>query len=750
MLPKYLSSSHRISSHHMSTTQASPTSIVIILAFVACLFAMSAQSASAATFTVDTLADDATKSACTAAPNDCSLRGAIAAAAAAAGNDLINFSVTGTITLGGSELVIQSNIMITGPGADLLTVSGNNASRVFFIGESITATLDGLKISGGNGQGLIQPGGGGIYINRGALTLTNSTVSGNSVGNSFSGGGIFNNFGTLTLTDTTVSGNSVTTESGGGIHNNRGTVTVTDCTISGNSAGRNGGGIANQGTMTVTNSTISGNTASFGNGGGIANFTTLNVADSTVTGNRADSDGDGIGAAGGIFGLNTETLNNSIVAGNFRGGGTTPDDISASTIDTANNNLIGDAATSGGITDGVNGNKVGNNGVGTIAINIVLNTTLAFNGGPTKTHALIGCNSPAVDAGSDPIAAGLPTDQRGVGFPRIANQHVDIGAFELQTVCNTAPTANDDGYTTNEDIPLSGNVLANDTDAENNALTAALVSGPSHADSFTLNLDGSFSYTPRANYNGSDSFTYKANDGSLDSNVATVSITVNAVNDAPIVVVAPGGSCSDAPNISGTMNLTVGDVESPADTLTLGGTSSNTALVPNANIVFGGSGSNRTIKITVASKQTGTATITVIVSDGQATGAVTITVIVGSDKNETLNGTAGADMIFGLGGKNTINGNAGNDLICGGNGVDTISGGDGDDTIEGGNGDDLIKGDAGNDILIGGAGNDTLNGGADNDTLTGGNGADAFFGGPGTDVVTDFTPSQGDTQNGIP
>jgi hypothetical protein len=64
---------------------------------------------------------------------------------------------------------------------------------------------------------------------------------------------------------------------------------------------------------------------------------------------------------------------------------------------------------------------------------------------------------------------------------------------------------------------------------DTDALTALLVSGPSSAASFTLNSDGSFDYTPAANFNGSDSFTYKANDGSLDSNVATVTITVNSV-----------------------------------------------------------------------------------------------------------------------------------------------------------------------------------------------------------------------------
>ena len=72
-------------------------------------------------------------------------------------------------------------------------------------------------------------------------------------------------------------------------------------------------------------------------------------------------------------------------------------------------------------------------------------------------------------------------------------------------------------------------MLANDTDADGDTLTAVLVTGPSHG-SLTLNANGSFTYTPAADFTGSDSFTYKANDGTADSNVATVNITVNPLN----------------------------------------------------------------------------------------------------------------------------------------------------------------------------------------------------------------------------
>ncbi len=103
------------------------------------------------------------------------------------------------------------------------------------------------------------------------------------------------------------------------------------------------------------------------------------------------------------------------------------------------------------------------------------------------------------------------------------------------TAVNDAPVAEDDSLTTDEDTAGNGNVLTNDSDVDNANLTAVLVSGPANG-TLNLNNDGSYTYTPDPNYNGPDSFTYKASDGSLDSNVATVTIDVKAVNDAPVAV----------------------------------------------------------------------------------------------------------------------------------------------------------------------------------------------------------------------
>jgi VCBS repeat-containing protein len=96
------------------------------------------------------------------------------------------------------------------------------------------------------------------------------------------------------------------------------------------------------------------------------------------------------------------------------------------------------------------------------------------------------------------------------------------------TVQNRAPVATNDTYGTSVNFPLNQpppGVLANDTDFEGGNLTAKLVSGPAHG-TLTLNANGSFVYTPTANWTGNDSFTYTANDGIADGNAATVTVTV--------------------------------------------------------------------------------------------------------------------------------------------------------------------------------------------------------------------------------
>src|SRR5208337_3681517 len=308
--------------------------------------------------------------------------------------------------------------------------------------------------------------GGGI--NSGTLTLANSTIAYNSAGGLSNGGGIDNvSGGTLTLANSTIAYNSAGQNGGGIANESGGTLTVTNSTIAQNSASFAGGGINNSGTLTVTNSTIAVNSVSYlgvaGSGGGIANAGSLTLTNSTIADNSAGTGG-GIdnsagtltavnttiayntctaGSGGGLYaGGGTATLDNTIVALNgtpdLSGFGVSPNDIAGSVSLSSSSayNLIGTGG-SGGLIDGSNGNQVGvaNPGLGRLSFS---------NGGPTPTIALLN-GSHAIDAGSNTLAVdpntGLPlsTDQRGVGFPRIVNGTVDIGAFE-RPIVTSSPT----------------------------------------------------------------------------------------------------------------------------------------------------------------------------------------------------------------------------------------------------------------------------------------------------------------------
>jgi VCBS repeat-containing protein len=120
------------------------------------------------------------------------------------------------------------------------------------------------------------------------------------------------------------------------------------------------------------------------------------------------------------------------------------------------------------------------------------------------------------------------------------NDGVSLSApVTVTLLVDSAPVADNDTYSTNEDntlvVSAANGVLQGDTDANGNTLTARLVSDVQHG-TLTLAANGSFTYVPDENYFGTDTFTYHANDGDQDSNLATVTITVNAVNDAPVAV----------------------------------------------------------------------------------------------------------------------------------------------------------------------------------------------------------------------
>ena len=362
------------------------------MTFVSLLVVSTVGTTQAATITVTNANPD----------GDGSLRQAVRDAAA---GDVIEFDLPGypaTIFVG-TELVINSDLAIHGPAADQVILTGGDSSRIFRI-TSGTVTLDGMTMTGGRGGSF--PSGGAILITQTTSTVTTVTVS-NCVIN-----------------------HSETSGSGGGIFNVA-TLTIINSSISDNVAHSNGGGIANNGTLTIINSTIANNDSS-AMGGAISNSATLTAVNTTISGNSA------IGIGGGINAAGNETLTNALIAGNYLDS-RAPNDIGGGTINAANYDLVGDSASAGGITNGVAGSIVGNDGVGTLDISTVLDVQLIGNGGPTPTLALL-CGSPALNAGHDALAMNadntpLITDQRGVGFQRIADVFVDIGAFERQQSC---------------------------------------------------------------------------------------------------------------------------------------------------------------------------------------------------------------------------------------------------------------------------------------------------------------------------
>jgi hypothetical protein len=192
---------------------------------------------------------------------------------------------------------IDKSVTIRGAGATSTIVDGSNAGTVFDIGKNnanVDVTLSGMTIQNG-----LADYGGGIF-NYGRVTITCSTISGNTA--TTGGAGIFNE-GIATIIGSTISGNTAGSH-GGGIYNYRdpgddvtdGTLTIRDSIISGNKAGDHAGGIFNEGTgnTNIINSKIIDNTAV--HGGGISNVVggVLTLTDCIISGNKA-------GWGGGIF-----------------------------------------------------------------------------------------------------------------------------------------------------------------------------------------------------------------------------------------------------------------------------------------------------------------------------------------------------------------------------------------------------------------------------------------------------------------
>ena len=413
-----------------------------------------------------------------------------------AGNDLIlinNSTISGNRTLAvgglggggfaGGNVSLDNSSVSTNYSLDAYSYGGglfavgavtlqngssvdNNETRAYgSVGGGIyssgTLTITDSTISGNSTQGDYAFGGGAF--GGAGITITNSTVSGNSTTGYYAGGGgIYGDSASgITITDSTITGNSTQDDiaAGGGIFS-YGAVGISGSTVSGNStAGQNavGGGVFGDNGVSVINSTVSGNqaTGTGSNGGGVYSDGVVVINQSTISGNQADSLGGGIfggpatfvlfstitdnsaGSMGGGFHLGDGasqilSLRGSIVAGNnapvgadvFRDNGAGD----SSSID-AVFSVLGTAPANG--FNG--GTQTGNLPIGTDPLLGIL----ADNGGFTLTHELM-AGSPAIDAGDPAFMSPPDFDQRGVGFPRLVDGRIDIGAYEFSI--NTAPT----------------------------------------------------------------------------------------------------------------------------------------------------------------------------------------------------------------------------------------------------------------------------------------------------------------------
>ncbi len=591
----------------------------------------------------------------------CALRDAVAYATSGTDTIVFKSGVGPKIALGGGNgsLILNTNVTITGPGASSLAVDGgctgcgavgspSGGVTVFVVNSGVTASISGLTIQHGNATALCNttPCGGGIH-NDGTLSLTNSTVSGNSAV-SGQGGGIYNSgTGTLTVTASTISGNSVTGIGIGGGIENGGTLTVTASTVSGNSAPNghvdtapsgNGGGIYNElRTVTVTDSTISDNS-----GGGLLNFGTLAVTNSIVSGN---SDG-GISNGGSLFNvgfLKVEgnlTVTNSTFSGNSAatsGGGI--NNIEGSWVSVTNSTFSGNSATGngGGINNDwfvpfpvrntiVAGNSATGSGPDTsgpldtggrnlIGGNPLLGP-LGSNSGPTQTFALLP-GSPAIDAGDDTICtAPIPTDvtqplgaggkdQRGITRPQ--GTHCDLGAYEARftlTVSGGTPQSTLTGqpFAT----PLSVTLSSQDGTTP---LSGAPVTFTARGSGASATITGSPATT---NASGAASVTATANGTAGGYNVTAnapgaAAVTFNLTNTT-------GGS--GITGISPSSGSTAG-----GNPVTLTGTGFGTTA--NTQVLLDGTA------IPAANITSVTATQIVYLTPSHAAGDVTVTVKVG-------------------------------------------------------------------------------------------------------------------------
>src|SRR5687768_2589631 len=656
----------------------------------------------AGTFTVNSLADtpDALpgNGICADAGGLCTLRAAIQEANTNfSDNDTIIFSTIGTINLTG-PLPNLTNMTINGPGSSLLTVRRDTGGdyRIFNINGFI-ANISGLTVTNGKtADGTASSGAGNSaqdaagILAVGEVRLTDVVVTGNRTGNGGAGSGGSGGWGgfgagisaagTVILTNVTVSnnttGNGATGTSGGGggrgggILFASGTLTMTNCTVSGNTtgngaAGTNGGAsgggggdgagiLINGGTLTMTNVVITGNhsgDANFGGTGGVGgglmtnsgvNSTLVNV---TISNNTTGNGGGGFtgqgGRGGGIANHGIMIVRNSTVSGNTTGNaGTTGGDsggIGGGIFNGAVLRLI-NSTVSGNSTSGFNapGGGIHNNGSAMSVINSTVTANAAITQVGNGIHQGFFVGGPTVIQNS--IVA------QNIGGPDMS------GSFSSQ---GNNLIGNADGAT-----GFTGSDLTGTTAAPINAmlgpladnggptLTHALLTGSPALDAgnnaLAVDQDG--------NPLTSDQRGTGRIDDSPDAD-ATATVDIGAYEFHQTLETIANKTINEDTTLTVTFSL--GDGGPGVTSVTA--SSTNQAVVPNANLSITGAGSARTLQVTPLLNGSGITTITITANlsgGGVAESSFQLTVLPVNDApsftkgaNQTVNEDAGPQTV---------------------------------------------------------------------------------------------------------
>lgn len=381
-----------------------------------------------------------------------SLRQAIADAAE---GDEIIFStqlIGQAIILNNGQLTIDKDLAITGLGADSLTISGNNSSRIFDVQSDVAATIQQLTITGG----LAELNGGGIWTDRGAsLTVNHTVITGNLAMDN--GGGIFNSGdASVNVINTVISDNEaqgVLSPNGGAIYNAGGIVKIENSTLTGNKSTR-GGAIWNSGSgaMEINNTLISDNIAE-NEGGGIFNNNRLTITNSTISGNQADLGAGGIKTRGG----DTLAVINSTISGNQSGqtGGVINEFFGTAIIQNAT----------------IYGNKSGLPGAGILnnqgAKILIYSTIVALNaednGAQSDILDLNGIGSGVISQGFNFIGNGDAKDAI-VGSKRFERLPTDFVGFDVFPLDPMLGSLGSNGAVIKAHTPLAGSPVIDNGD----------------------------------------------------------------------------------------------------------------------------------------------------------------------------------------------------------------------------------------------------------------------------------------------